>query len=130
MEPTMNPSLLRSVAEKGLSQDRHQLRRFDWLQAALAVFVEEGIDEVRVTRLADDLGVTRGSFYWHFANRDELIDGLVEYWRSKNTSAIVDSVTKAETLSVGVLQLFETCLSLMMMMMTGKVVMETDLLAL
>ncbi len=82
-------SLLKAVAARGApTTDRKQLQRFDWLQRALTVFVSEGIDAVRITRLADDLGVTRGSFYWHFENREDLIDALVSYWKDKNTAAI------------------------------------------
>ena len=71
-------SLLRAVAERGTpAAERNQLQRFDWLQQALEIFVAEGIDAIRITRLADDLDVTRGSFYWHFQNRDDLIESLV-----------------------------------------------------
>jgi len=103
-------TLLRTVADRGSNAlARNQLQRFDWLLAALEIFVAEGIDAVRITRLADDLGVTRGSFYWHFANRGELIEALVAYWRDKNTSAIVTSVTGTSSLSNGIFRFFDTC---------------------
>ena len=57
-----------------------QLSREAWLQRALEVLRDEGIQGVRVERLARDLGVTKGSFYWHFADRDELWQGLLEFW--------------------------------------------------
>jgi AcrR family transcriptional regulator len=102
--------LLRTVADRGNNTlERSQLRRFDWLLAALELFVAEGIEAVRITRLADDLGVTRGSFYWHFTNRDDLIAALVAYWRDKNTRAIVESVTGADSLSSGIFRFFDTC---------------------
>lgn len=104
-------SLLKAVADRGIHLvERSQLQRFDWLLAALEVFVAQGIEAVRITRLADDLGVTRGSFYWHFSNRDDLIDALVEYWRDKNTQAIVEAMEKATSLSDGIFRLFDTCL--------------------
>lgn len=103
--------LLRAVAERGTSTaDRSQLQRFDWLHQALEIFVGEGIEAVRITRLADDLGVTRGSFYWHFQNREELIDSLVSYWKDKNTAAITDSMTQASSLADGIFRFFETCI--------------------
>ena len=40
------------------AHERKQLQRFDWLETALDIFVAEGIDAVRITRLADDLGAT------------------------------------------------------------------------
>jgi AcrR family transcriptional regulator len=104
-------SLLKAVAERGAaSQDRKQLQRLDWLQSALEVFVSEGIDAVRITRLADDLGVTRGSFYWHFENREDLIDALVSYWKDKNTAALTRSVNNAASLAEGIFRFFETCI--------------------
>ncbi len=104
-------SLLKAVAARGAPiPDRKQLQRFDWLQRALEVFVSEGIDAVRITRLADDLGVTRGSFYWHFENREDLIDALVSYWKDKNTAAISQSVSSATSLADGIFRFFETCI--------------------
>lgn len=105
-------ALLRLVAERGnASTERKQLQRFDWLLKALEIFIEEGIDAVRITRLAEELKVTRGSFYWHFSNREDLIDALVNYWKSRNTNAIVDAVSAAESLSEGIFRFFETCLN-------------------
>jgi AcrR family transcriptional regulator len=107
-----NDTLLRSVAEKGLTEaDSTRLQRFDWLLAALEIFVAEGIDAVRITRLAEDLGVTRGSFYWHFSNRADLIDSLVAYWRDKNSSVMVEAVETATSLSDGIFNLFDTCVN-------------------
>ena len=102
----MNDVLLQAAAEKQ-NPDRKQLQRIDWLQQALDIFVAEGIDAVRITRLADDLDVTRGSFYWHFENRKELIDALVDYWKRKNTPAITQAIERAESLEQGILQFFE-----------------------
>ncbi|HUV23222.1 MAG TPA: TetR/AcrR family transcriptional regulator [Gammaproteobacteria bacterium] len=103
--------LLRSVAERGTTApERSQLQRFDWLQKALEIFVDEGIDAIRITRLADDLGVTRGSFYWHFQNREDLLDSLVSYWKDKNTAAITESMAQASSLANGIFRFFETCI--------------------
>jgi len=104
-------SLLRAVAERGVtSPERSQLQRFDWLLKALEIFVEEGIDSIRITRLANELGVTRGSFYWHFQNREDLIDSLVSFWKDKNTAAIADSVAQASNLADGIFRFFEICI--------------------
>ena len=103
--------LLRAVAERGApAPERNQLQRFDWLRTALDIFVAEGIDAVRITRLAADLGVTRGSFYWHFRNREDLINSLVSYWKDKNTAAITASMAQATSLADGIFRFFETCI--------------------
>ena len=59
-----------------------RLNRDDWLDAAFAAAVEHGFDGVRVLVLADTLGVTRGSFYWHFKDHADLIAALLERWRA------------------------------------------------
>lgn len=110
-QPVSDTRLLRTVAERGSPyQERKQLQRFDWLQQALEIFVAEGIGAVRITRLADDLKVTRGSFYWHFENREDLIDALVEFWQSKNTPALSTAVIDAHSLADGIFRFFEICI--------------------
>lgn len=54
--------------------------RADWIEAAWEALGEGGVQGVRVERLARKLGVTKGSFYWHFRNRQELIDALLDRW--------------------------------------------------
>lgn len=60
------------------------LTREDWIEAARKVFVVSGIDGVKVDRLARQMRVTRGSFYWHFKNRQSLLDALLEQWEGQN----------------------------------------------
>ena len=67
-------------------KNRH-LAREDWLQAALEL-CEEGIDEIKITPLATRLGVTSGSFYWHFKNRRELLDALFVFWEQESTDGL------------------------------------------
>lgn len=54
--------------------------RDDWVNIAWDTLGEAGVDGVRVESLARKLGVTKGSFYWHFKNRQDLIDALLERW--------------------------------------------------
>jgi AcrR family transcriptional regulator len=58
-----------------------RLTREDWLDAALAAVVEAGFDQARVLLLAERLGVTRGSFYWHFTDHAALIEALLARWQ-------------------------------------------------
>ena len=53
-----------------------RLGRDDWLSAALNM-CDLGIDQVKIAPLAKRMGVTTGSFYWHFSNRQELLDALL-----------------------------------------------------
>jgi AcrR family transcriptional regulator len=59
----------------------------DWARAALATITDAGPDAVSVERLAGELGVTRGSFYWHFGGRDDVIVAALELWERESTTA-------------------------------------------
>lgn len=63
-----------------------------WIDAALRTLAGQGIDAVRVERLAGDLKVTKGSFYWHFSNREALLLALLEAWETRATSDIIKMV--------------------------------------
>lgn len=60
-----------------------RLGRDDWLDAAYQAATEGGFDKVRVLVLADALQVTRGSFYWHFADHAALMEALLARWRAQ-----------------------------------------------
>lgn len=64
----------RARAQKRLSRD-------DWVKAASEELLSEGFSTLRVERVARRLGVTPGSFYWHFRSRDELRDRMLRSWR-------------------------------------------------
>lgn len=64
-----------------------RLGRDDWLDAAFQAVVEGGFDNVRVLVLADTLGVTRGSFYWHFVDHAELVSALLARWRERELAS-------------------------------------------
>ena len=62
-------------------QDRNgRLSAEDWAQAALDLIAEQGVAAVAVEPLARRLGVTKGSFYWHFPSRDALLVAALERW--------------------------------------------------
>lgn len=60
-----------------------RLTRDDWLDAAFQAVVEGGFDNVRVLVLAQTLGVTRGSFYWHFTDHADLVRSLIARWHER-----------------------------------------------
>jgi AcrR family transcriptional regulator len=77
-----------AVAKAALDPARTSLTPNDWVQAATAMLVDQGVDAVRVDVLARQLGVTRGSFYWHFKDRDELLRSLLQAWREQTTETL------------------------------------------
>jgi AcrR family transcriptional regulator len=66
------------------------LERRDWLQGALELLSSSGIEGVKIVPLAKRLGVTSGSFYWHFKNRKILLDALLEYWEHEITDIAIE----------------------------------------
>ena len=66
-----------------------QLSREAWVQAATRSIAREGVQAVAVEPLAAALGVTKGSFYWHFSNRDELIHAALEAWEQDQSLDVV-----------------------------------------
>ncbi|WP_157009318.1 TetR/AcrR family transcriptional regulator [Agromyces laixinhei] len=70
---------------------RRQMTRDDWTNAALEALAEGGVSAVRVDVLARRLGMTRGSFYWHFADRDALVAAALEQWE-RDTTETIDEV--------------------------------------
>jgi AcrR family transcriptional regulator len=67
-----------------------------WLDAARAILIEQGVDAVKVEPLAAMLEISRSSFYWHFKNRQELLDALLGYWTEVNDSVLRSMVQLRE----------------------------------
>ena len=61
----------------------------DWLKLALDTLDNEGIHKVNVEYLARKLGVTKGSFYWHFKNRETLLKEMLSYWTETLTTDVI-----------------------------------------
>ncbi len=79
-----------------------------WLDAAYAMLVEGGVEAVKVMPLAERLGVSRTSFYWHFPDREALLVGLVSRWQAKNTGNLVARCeAPAATITEAMLNLFD-----------------------
>ena len=87
------------------SPQKTRLTREDWANAALKAIAREGLKAVAVEPLAKRMGVTKGSFYWHFKTRNDLIRAAVERWEvlgdlaiSEHLSAITDPRERLRTL--------------------------------
>lgn len=79
-----------------------------WLDGAHALLVEHGVDAVKILPLAKRLGVSRTSFYWHFTDRDALLQALIGRWRRKNTENLVAQAERyAETICEAIFNVFD-----------------------
>jgi AcrR family transcriptional regulator len=72
----------------GMPRARTVLTRDDWIDAGLAAVREAGPDAVAVQPLAARLGATKGSFYWHFGTRAELLAAVLQRWRDQTEGII------------------------------------------
>lgn len=72
--------------------NRQQLDRAAWVKAALDILAEKGLDGIRIEVIAKRLRVTKGSFYWHFADRRALLDAVLDTWAQGRIAAIRQQV--------------------------------------
>lgn len=79
-----------------------------WLNAAYDVLTESGVEAVKIMPLAKKLGLTRTGFYWHFKDRDALLEAMVRRWEEKNTGNLVAQCEAyAANICEGLLNLFD-----------------------
>lgn len=67
-----------------------------WVTAALAALANGGVANLSIERLARELGVTKGSFYWHFANRDALLSAALAYWEQTFTEVLITDAREVQ----------------------------------
>lgn len=72
------------------------LSREDWTRAALDALAQDGLAGVAVEPLARRLKASKGSFYWHFRDRSELIAATLELWERRDT---VGAIASLETMA-------------------------------
>ncbi|MGB0506509.1 MAG: TetR/AcrR family transcriptional regulator [Pikeienuella sp.] len=79
-----------------------------WLRAAYDVLTQSGVEAVKVMPLAKRLGLTRTGFYWHFKDRDALLEAMIQRWEEKNTGNLVAQCQAyAGNITEGLLNLFD-----------------------
>ena len=70
---------------------RRGVSQAEWLEAALQQLSERSIAEIRIEDLARSLGISKAGFYWHFKDRNQLLEMLLEYWTHEMTEVITDN---------------------------------------
>ncbi len=71
---------------------RRRLSRADWVAAGLSALLANGPEAVAIEPVAAALGATKGSGYWHFANRQALLEAVLEQWHSTTTVDLIAHV--------------------------------------
>jgi len=70
---------------------RRGVSQAEWLEAALQKLTERSVAEIRIENLARSLGISKAGFYWHFKDRDQLLEMLLEYWTHEMTEVVTDN---------------------------------------
>ncbi|MDF2707992.1 TetR/AcrR family transcriptional regulator [Nonomuraea muscovyensis] len=65
-----------------------------WIEEGLRALAVGGPDAVRVEALAKKLGVTKGGFYGHFADRDALLKAMLDVWERESTDEVIDRIER------------------------------------
>jgi AcrR family transcriptional regulator len=73
-----------------------KLGRQDWIKTGLAVLAESGVETVRIEPLAKRMDVTKGSFYWHFKDRSDLLEAILAKWVEIDTHGIIEQVNRLD----------------------------------
>jgi AcrR family transcriptional regulator len=76
---SVNPRI--RPARRKLASPRAQLDRENWIESGIDVLARDGLGGLRIEVLAKRCGVTKGSFYWHFKDRQDLLTAILEYWK-------------------------------------------------
>jgi len=73
------------VTKQSTKPDRVTLSAEDWEREALELIAEKGVAALAVEPLAKRMGITKGSFYWHFPNREALLDLALQRWEDHDS---------------------------------------------
>ena len=97
---SQTPANSRTASRQSLTVD-------DWADAALDAMAAGGIDAVAVEPLARSLGVTKGSFYWHFSNRDALMEAALTLWERRETIDLIEGIEDIKDPHERIVRLFK-----------------------
>ena len=103
---TLYVFVMNQLAVRSVEPAVARLGKADWIRAALEALVVHGVDAIQITKLAKALQVSRGSFYWHFADRKNLLECVLDEWRLANLPVIEREMSTAGSLSEAVLAFF------------------------
>ena len=88
--------------------EQRRLTPDDWARAGLDAIARGGVDAVAVETVAAELGATKGSFYWHFQNRDALIEAALELWERRRTDGVIEALEREGDPAARLRMLIET----------------------
>ncbi|MFI1464393.1 TetR/AcrR family transcriptional regulator [Nocardia carnea] len=99
--PAARATPRRPKSKKAQAQQRQRRRTArlsydDWVDGALNLLSREGIGAIKIQRLCQELGVTKGSFYWHFDDIEQLMTAMADRWSAIQSRTVRDMAAFAE----------------------------------
>lgn len=71
------------------------LNERDWVEAATEILVQENVRGIKIEKLCAKLGVTKGSFYWHFKKRNDILVAMLREWRRRATLNVIQNAARS-----------------------------------
>jgi AcrR family transcriptional regulator len=68
-----------------------RVSKAEWLQASLDILETQGVEALRIANIAQHLSISKSGFYWHFKDRNDLRNQLIEMWEHESTSVGVEN---------------------------------------
>ncbi len=97
----VSPRASRKASSQRSARPRaNRLTVEDWVKGALELLKRDGVAAVRIPRLCAELGVTKGSFYWHFDDIDQLLEAIAGHWCGVQSDA-AHGLSALDALPVG-----------------------------
>jgi AcrR family transcriptional regulator len=84
--------MTRTATKPAIKNERSTLSAADWEQAAVELIAEKGVQAVAIEPLARRMGITKGSFYWHFPNRESLLEQALQRWEEHDARNLSNSL--------------------------------------
>lgn len=84
--------MTRTATKPAIKNERSTLSAADWEQAAVELIAEKGVQAVAIEPLARRMGITKGSFYWHFPNRESLLEQALQRWEEHDSRNLSKSL--------------------------------------
>lgn len=86
--PVVEVSKRKAAAAARRTRRAPKLTVTNWVDAAMSVLLSEGVAAISIARLCEHLGVTKGSFYWHFDDLEHLLEATADHWCAAQNDSV------------------------------------------
>jgi len=83
---------MKTAVKKPVKTEKSKLSAADWERAAVELIAEKGVQALAIEPLARRMGITKGSFYWHFSNRESLLEKALQRWEEHDSRNLSKSL--------------------------------------